>query len=678
MTNERAASSPHPVRAVVSSLSAAIAILFVLRWPVRAQWLYDWDSAQYALGAIEFDVYRHQPHPPGYPLWILLLRATMKLGLDANAGQIALSVLFSALSLWVFVHLARSLVRDAAVLVVAAAFAFAPGVALYGSVASTYAVDLLTSSAIAFFAARLWVGEKRLAPIACALLALLAGVRQGGALMMAPLLLVSVVRANRADLRAWLRTAIASIPVFLAWFLPVARLHGGVRAFVKFVMWSGSHPFRDTSVFYGASSRAHVSMLRDVAVWLSMDLAIVLVVTIALSATRRTVSLSGDALTPPARETPRWHRPAFYLCWLLPEALFVTLVHAPKPGYLLVAVPPLVLLAARSIDRSVHALSSRVGIPPAAFAAACALFIAASGSVIDTHAYENERLERASLDGVRAADLDTAAIVSSVRDSTIPMSEQVVIVIGGSPIGPNARTLRWYLPAVRLWTFDDDGTITEASSAGVRDAIAIGSLPNELRRIVWVVDPDLRALDDLRRAFPATDVAHRGRTIALLSTTLTEEPINAALEWGASTVHLLRPRLDRALDFAFETGFSPPERDGEQRWIWATGPRSELTFRAPRSLDAIARFTVSVSPMSNQRVIVEANGEPMATMTDLVDGTEIVVRFRAHAGINAVTFEFDRWNGHPIAFAPDDGRPLAVSFRSAVLELGGEPYVLLP
>jgi 4-amino-4-deoxy-L-arabinose transferase-like glycosyltransferase len=36
----------------------------------RSHWLDDWDSVNFALALDDFDVTRHRPHPPGYPLYI--------------------------------------------------------------------------------------------------------------------------------------------------------------------------------------------------------------------------------------------------------------------------------------------------------------------------------------------------------------------------------------------------------------------------------------------------------------------------------------------------------------------------------------------------------------------------------------------------------------------------------
>src|SRR5919198_1092555 len=44
------------------------------RLPYRTRMLYNWDSVQFALALREYDVVKHQPHPPGYVLYVALGR----------------------------------------------------------------------------------------------------------------------------------------------------------------------------------------------------------------------------------------------------------------------------------------------------------------------------------------------------------------------------------------------------------------------------------------------------------------------------------------------------------------------------------------------------------------------------------------------------------------------------
>lgn len=45
----------------------------------RSPGLDEWDSVQFAMGIREFNLWKHQPHPPGYPLYIFLARLPVQL-----------------------------------------------------------------------------------------------------------------------------------------------------------------------------------------------------------------------------------------------------------------------------------------------------------------------------------------------------------------------------------------------------------------------------------------------------------------------------------------------------------------------------------------------------------------------------------------------------------------------
>jgi len=50
------------------------ALTLLSRWPYRARMLYNWDAVQFALALKEYDVAKHQPHQPGYILYVGLGR----------------------------------------------------------------------------------------------------------------------------------------------------------------------------------------------------------------------------------------------------------------------------------------------------------------------------------------------------------------------------------------------------------------------------------------------------------------------------------------------------------------------------------------------------------------------------------------------------------------------------
>src|SRR5438270_6807609 len=89
-----------------ADILAALTVLS--RLPYRARMLYNWDAVQFALALREYDVVKHQPHPPGYILYVALGRV-VNIWLDNPTGAyVALAVIFSGLTTFVVYFLARA------------------------------------------------------------------------------------------------------------------------------------------------------------------------------------------------------------------------------------------------------------------------------------------------------------------------------------------------------------------------------------------------------------------------------------------------------------------------------------------------------------------------------------------------------------------------------------------
>ncbi|MCL4845053.1 MAG: DUF2723 domain-containing protein [Acidobacteria bacterium] len=92
--------------------AVALAVAFLgLHLPWLARTLEDIDSVNFALGVREFDVARHQPHPPGYPLYIALAKgSTALVRLFADNGAPRGTIEAQGLALWSAIFGALALV----------------------------------------------------------------------------------------------------------------------------------------------------------------------------------------------------------------------------------------------------------------------------------------------------------------------------------------------------------------------------------------------------------------------------------------------------------------------------------------------------------------------------------------------------------------------------------------
>src|ERR1700739_1767108 len=77
------------------------------RYLFRSRYLYDIDSINFALALSRFNPAAHQPHPPGYFLYICLGRLANSLIHEANGALVAISIAASCGAVWTIYLLTR-------------------------------------------------------------------------------------------------------------------------------------------------------------------------------------------------------------------------------------------------------------------------------------------------------------------------------------------------------------------------------------------------------------------------------------------------------------------------------------------------------------------------------------------------------------------------------------------
>lgn len=108
-------------------------VVAMTRWPALSQTLWDWDEALFALALSDFDVTLHQPHPPGFPLFIA---AAKLMPFDAFHALQAVTFLASLVVFPAMFFLARELRASAGSAMSAGLLlAFFPNVWFYGGTA---------------------------------------------------------------------------------------------------------------------------------------------------------------------------------------------------------------------------------------------------------------------------------------------------------------------------------------------------------------------------------------------------------------------------------------------------------------------------------------------------------------------------------------------------------------
>jgi hypothetical protein len=316
------------------AIAAALALgTLASRWPFRARLLYNWDAVQFALALREFDPAKHQPHPPGYPLYVGLARLVNGWAGDPSLAYVALAALFSALTTFTVYYLALRLYDRLTALTAALLLAASPLFWFYGAVGLTYAGEALGASLTALLAWGALRGSVRHLYAGAVCLGLAGGLRPSVLLLLLPLLAGAALAGIRAPRRLVAAGALL-VGAVLAWLVPLVGLSGGPGPYARASLDLYGSTVLPTSVVGGAWE-ATAARLPPLAASVLAGLGPLALGFLALPGYLRRRGL-GTA-------------ERFLLGWIAPPAAFYALVHFGQAGYVLSFLPALVVLLTRVV-----------------------------------------------------------------------------------------------------------------------------------------------------------------------------------------------------------------------------------------------------------------------------------------------------------------------------------------
>jgi len=312
-------------------------ITILSRLPFVSRYLYHLDSGQFALALDNYDLVLHQPHPPGYLLYVMSGRLVNLLVHDPNMAFILPGILFSALTVVAVYRLAYEMYDLSVGTVAALLTAFSPNFWFHGEVALSYSADAFFSAITGLLCWRAYRHARRAAPASAAVLAIAGGFRQSTPVFLLPLWLFSVRKES-------FRTILASMALFcavcLAWFLPMVYLTGGMETYLAALRELWLFNTGHNSVFEKGIGHLEINVLYlNAFIFYTLGVALPFL-PVALYALFRSDRLS--AL--------KDERAGFMACWLIPSMLFYLLIFiSGNPGYILIVLPPLVIATAVSL-----------------------------------------------------------------------------------------------------------------------------------------------------------------------------------------------------------------------------------------------------------------------------------------------------------------------------------------
>ena len=309
-------------------------ITLISRVPFRSETLFSWDSANYAFALDKFNVAFHQPHPPGYPLYVASARLFYSLGIDANMSYVLLSLIASGLAVLCLFILGWRLYGMQAAIVSALLLATSSNFWSHGEVAYPYAFLALFSTLVLLLLTETKLGTRNLIVPAALVLGLGAGFRPDLLLFLLP---VWVYAWWGRSLRSLVGGIVVLLLVVLSWAIPMVQLTGGWDAYVKasteqYGFWAGQS---SGLIGYFKTVLDNIRTLTSV-LYNGVGLALLPI-----------IYFLGRYFSP--QQVVRDARTRLILLWVAIPLVFYTLVFMGNPGYILSFLPGLLIYAAFAV-----------------------------------------------------------------------------------------------------------------------------------------------------------------------------------------------------------------------------------------------------------------------------------------------------------------------------------------
>ena len=341
------------------------ALILATRLPLAPGQLFTFDDVNLAYSIGHFDIRVSQPQPPGYPLFVMEMRALSWLRFRRVENiLLTLALLGSIAALLLLVATGNRIMGRQAGFYGALLLALNP-VFWHSGIVSALRIQLaIASLAVAASCWRAWEGDRFWVPRSAIVLGLAAGIRPEIGPLLFPLWAVSAWRARVK----WedLRFALGAMTIaVLAWLAPAMWASGGPAGYVKACIDYLSDQASVTSGLFG-SEHAYATFWHLVVWTLAILPACVLPAVLAWRC--------GWGI--------RRSRFAFLALWFAPPFAFACFVHLEDPGQALGMTVVVALFGGYLIQRALDEIGARISRWHALFFAAATL---TEAWIVDRH-----------------------------------------------------------------------------------------------------------------------------------------------------------------------------------------------------------------------------------------------------------------------------------------------------
>ncbi len=399
------------------------------RLPFTSKYLYHMDSGHFALALQDYNIALHQPHPPGYFLYVMLGKLLHLFVSDVNTTFISISIFFSGLTVVTVYFFGKELFDERTGVFSALLTLTSPNFWFHGEVALTYPVEAFFSAIIGLFCWRAYQGKRNYVLISALMLAVAGGFRQNTAVFLFPLWLFSV---RKESFRSIISGLVLFVIVSFAWFLPMIMYTGGLSVYIE--------AFRELLLFNTGNNSVFEKGLPALKlysqtiynfIFFSMGATLpVLLLAIYSSYRNHKIRLLNNAKT------------YFFAVWVLPSVLFYLLIfiHPANPGYILILLPPLMIVASAALLNLCDDLRklTKINLAPSLFC----LILLINAFMFLFSRYPVSRFE------IRNNDRNLTSLFNKLRQFN---PQTTVIFIAGPYIFRSIRHIMIYLPEYTVY-----------------------------------------------------------------------------------------------------------------------------------------------------------------------------------------------------------------------------------
>ncbi len=316
-------------------------VILATRWPLAPGQLFTFDDVNLAYSVGHFDIRMSQPHPPGYPLFVMEMRVLSWLHFRrAESILLALALLGSVAALLLVYYCGNCILGADSGFWAACILVLHP-VFWHAGVTSALRVQLaVVSLAVGTCCWNAWRGEARWVAWSALALGIGAGIRPETGPLLFPLWAVCALRAP-LSWRERGKALLVMGATVLVWLAPAMLASGGPIGFVRANLDYVSDQASVSSGLFGASDSRWRTSITQLLVWTFCGL---------------------TAWTLPAvlawRRDSGWNLGAdklgFMALWVAPSLLFAIVVHVEDPGHTLAMVPVVSLVGGYLVNRALE------------------------------------------------------------------------------------------------------------------------------------------------------------------------------------------------------------------------------------------------------------------------------------------------------------------------------------